>query len=110
MLRKTRKLNLAWPENHSFYRVFHRCSGKLLSIYTKEKLVDAKVSRATIVVGKKVSKLATKRNQIKRQLYSFLSLLKIWKKQQDIVVVVQRLAKLETYLSEIQRLLALGTH
>jgi ribonuclease P protein component len=105
MLRKTRKLNLAWPENHGFYRSFARKSSQFLSVYVRKNLSELIPSRATVVVGKKVSLLATQRNHVKRQLYQLLTEYKSWQLHQDLVIVVNRLSQLETYTTDLQRLL-----
>ncbi len=107
MLRKTRKLNLAWEENHTFYRLFERKSGRLISLYSRKQAAEAINGRATVVVGKKVSLLATERNQTKRLVYKLLEEIKSWQLGRDMVIVVHKLASIDTYLAEIKYLLKL---
>jgi ribonuclease P protein component len=107
MLRKTRKLNLAWEENHNFYRLFERKVGRVISLYARKQLPESINSRATVVVGKKVSLLATQRNQVKRSLYRLLTEAKSWQLGRDIVIVVHKLTSLEDYLAEIKYFLKL---
>lgn len=108
MLRKTRKLNLAWEENHNFYRLFERKVGRVISLYSRKNPTEKMTGRATVVVGKKVSLLATQRNQTKRQLYELLTKIKSWQLDRNLVIVVHKLASTENYLAEIRQFLKLA--
>ena len=86
MLRKTRKLNLSWDNNRYFYREFKIFRGVGLNIYFRHnnQLDESKMS---VVVGKKVSKLAVTRNSIKRSLYDQAKNLGIGDQNLDVVIV-----------------------
>ena len=109
MLRKTRKLNLAWSENQQFYRSFRKRFGQLLQIYLRPTAPHAE-ARTTVVVGKKVNTLAVHRNKIKRRLYDVLARLKTWQSGEDSVIVVKQDSTVENYSAELQKLLQRNAH
>jgi|GEM_PF-6204164 len=104
MLRKTRKLNLSWEANRYFYREYRIFRGNGLTVYSQP-IENLTAPRLTIVVGKKVSKLAVIRNEIKRQLYIQAEQLGLLKLNSNIVIVtlgvatqLERSATLEKFL------------
>jgi ribonuclease P protein component len=86
MLRKTRKLNLSWPENQQFFREFSIYRSPSLTIYYRVTDLAGK-ARLSVVVGKRISNSAVVRNKLKRQLYISVQQANIQALNLDIVMV-----------------------
>jgi ribonuclease P protein component len=108
MLRKTRKLNLAWSENQLFYREFYRQQADHLVLFTRpitSQIHPVTPKKIAVVVGKTISLSAVKRNETKRKIYDFLSSQPETLLPSDIVVVIKKKAEFITYQTELTHLL-----